>query len=82
METISFQKIRAEHPGKFLVLVDYEENELPSGEIEILGAQYFHVYDVGMDMFNAYRDLKKKGRRCFFVPPIIRIALSLNEDPV
>ena len=69
MKIISFKKIREEHPDKFLVLVDYEEKELSLGEVEILGAEYYHVYDDGMDMFNAYRDLKKKGQKVVFCTP-------------
>lgn len=82
METIPFKKIRQDNPDKFLVLVDYEEQELPSGEVEILGARYFHAYDAGMDMFNAYRDLKKKGQKVLFCTPDYQDRFIMERRPV
>ena len=43
------------------MLVDYEENDLTPTKFEVLGAKYYHAYDTPLDMYNAYRDLKKKG---------------------
>ena len=69
MDTIPFRKIRAEHPDKFLVLVDYEQNDLSPTQFEVLGAKFYHVYDTGKDMFDAYRDLKKKGLKVMICTP-------------
>lgn len=81
MNTIPFQKIKQDYPSKFLVLVDYDETELPSGEVEILGAKYFHTYDEGMDMFNAYRDLKRKGQRVVFCTPDYQDRFVIERRP-
>jgi hypothetical protein len=69
METIPFKKIRQEHPDKFLVLVDYQEKELSPTKFEVLGAQYYHLFDTPTDMYRAYRDLKKKGQNVIICTP-------------
>ena len=81
MQNISFSKIRKEHPDKFLVLVDYEENELSNGEVEILGAQYFHVYETINEMYNAYRDLKKKGQKVVICTPEYQDRFVIERRP-
>ena len=42
MKTRSFKEIRAQYPNDddFLVLVDCETRELPTGELEVLGAKH------------------------------------------
>ena len=69
METRSFQDIRKQFPSDFLVLVDYESHELPTGEIEVTGAKYVHAYKTAREMYDAYRDLSRKGLNVLFVPP-------------
>lgn len=69
MKTKSFKDIRTQYPDEFLVLVDYESRDLPSGDIEVVGAKYVHVYKSGSEMYEAYRDLTKKGFKAVFVPP-------------
>lgn len=69
METKSFKEIRKQYPSQFLVLVDYDSRELPTGEIEVTGAKYVHVYESGKDMYEAYRDLSRKGQEVVFVTP-------------
>ena len=81
METTSFKKIREEHPSKFLVLVDYDENELSTGEIEILGARYYHVYNTINEMYDAYRDLKKKGQKAVICTPDYQDRFVIERRP-
>ena len=69
METIPFKKIRQDNPDKFLVLVDYEQKDLSLTQIEILGAPYYHAYSTGKEMFDAYRDLKRKGQKVMICTP-------------
>lgn len=69
MDTIPFKKIRAQHPDKFLILVDYDENYISPSQFEVLGAKIYHVYDTGKDMFNAYRYLRKKGLKVMICTP-------------
>lgn len=81
MQNIPFKKIRLDHPDKFLVLVDYDEKELPSGEIEILGARYYHTYDTILEMYNAYRDLKKKGQSVVICTPDYQDSFVIERRP-
>ena len=81
MEVTSFKKIREEHPGKFLVLVDYDENELSTGKIEILGARYYHAYDTITEMYDAYRDLKKKGQKVVICTPDYQDHFVIERRP-
>lgn len=81
MQNIPFKKIREECPDKFLVLVDYEENELSPCEIEILGAQYYHIYNSINEMYNAYRDLKKKGQRVIICTPDYQDRFVIERRP-
>ena len=69
MEFKSFKDIRKQYPNQFLVLVDFESRDLPTGEIEVTGAKYVHVYESGKDMYEAYRDLTRKGHEAVFVTP-------------
>ncbi len=74
METKSFKEIRKQYPNEddFLVLVDCETRELPTGELEVLGAKYVHAYKTGREMYDAYRDLAKKLPSVFFVTPVYK----------
>ena len=81
MKNIPFKKIREEHPDKFLVLVDYEQRELSVSEIEILGAPYYHVYDTGKEMFDAYRDLKRKGLKVMICTPDYQDRFVIERKP-
>jgi len=71
MKTKSFKEIRNQYPNDddFLVLVDCETRQLPTGELEILGAKYVHAYKTGREMYEAYRDLAKKGLDAHFLLP-------------
>jgi hypothetical protein len=71
METKSFKEIRKQYPNDddFLVLVDCDTRVLPTGELEVLGAKYVHAYKTGREMYDAYRDLAKKGLDAHFLLP-------------
>lgn len=71
MEAKSFKEIRKQYPNDddFLVLVDCDSRELPTGELEVLGARYVHAYKTGREMYDAYRDLAKKGLNVHFLLP-------------
>lgn len=79
METKSFREIRKQYPDQFLVLVDYEADELPSGEIEVTGAKYVHAYESGREMYDAYRDLCKKGQQAVFVTPFYQDSFKMEQ---
>ena len=79
METQSFQDIRKQFPNDFLVLVDYESHELPSGEIEVIGATCVHVYKSGREMYDAYRDLTKRGLKALFVTPSYKDSFIMEK---
>ncbi len=68
MKTRTFLDIRKQFPNEFLVLVDCETHNLPTGEIEVTGAKYVHAYKNAREMYDAYRDLSRKGLNVLFVP--------------
>ena len=71
MKTKSFKEIREQYPGDddFLVLVDCETRELPSGELEVLGAKHVEPFKEFKAMYDAYKDYRKKGLEAWFVIP-------------
>ena len=81
METKSFKEIREQYPNDddFLVLVDCETRELPSGELEVLGARYVHAYKSGKEMYAAYKDLAKKGLNVHFLLPSYKDAFIIEQ---
>lgn len=81
MEAKSFKEIRSLYPNSddFLVLVDCQTRQLASGELEILGAKYVHVYKTGREMFEAYKDLSKKLPNVYFVTPIYKDSFVMEQ---
>jgi hypothetical protein len=79
METKSFQEIRKQYPSQYLVLVDFEAHELPSGDLEVTGAKYVHAYKTGKEMYEAYRDLAKKGQKAVFVTPYYQDSFTMEQ---
>lgn len=81
METKSFKQIRSQYPGEddFLVLVDCETRDLPSGEMEVLGAKHVEPFKDFKAMYEAYRDYKKKGLDAWFVIPSYKESFIMEQ---
>ena len=77
----SFSQIRAEHPSSFLLLIDYDEVELPSGKIEIIAADRVLDFDTGEEMLEAYRDLRHSGHQVMFCSPEYQDRLIIERRP-
>ena len=71
MEMKTFREIRKQYPGDddFLVLIDCETRQLPSGDLEVLAAKHVEPFKEFKAMYEAYRDFKKKGLDAWFVIP-------------
>lgn len=82
METKSFKEIRKQYPGDddFLVLVDCETRQLPSGELEVLGAKHVEPFKEFKAMYDAYRDYKKKGLDAHFVIPSYKDSFIMEQQ--
>ena len=59
----SFSDIRERYPGAFLLLLDYDEQELPGGRIEITAAEKVYPYASGEEMLDGYQQLRRSHRR-------------------
>ena len=79
MQVIPFKEIRKKYPEEFLVLLDCESKELPSGELEITGAKFAQTYANGKEMYDAYRHLFKKGLNVFFATPAYKDSLIMEQ---
>ena len=81
METRSFKDTRKQYPNDddFLVLVDCETRELPTGELEVTGAKYVHAYKTGKEMYEAYKDLAKKGLDVRFLLPSYKDSFIMEQ---
>ena len=81
METRSFKDIRKQYPNDddFLVLVDCETRELSTGELEVTGAKYVHAYKTGKEMYEAYKDLAKKGLDVRFLLPSYKDSFIMEQ---
>jgi hypothetical protein len=82
METKSFKEIRSQYPADddFLVLVDCETRNLPSGELEVLGAKHIEPFKDFKEMYNAYRDHRKKGLDVLFVIPSYKDSFIMKQQ--
>jgi len=82
MKTKSFKEIRTQYPNDddFLVLVDCETRDLPSGELEVLGAKHVEPFKDFKEMYNAYRDYRKKGLDAHFVIPLYKENFILEQQ--
>jgi hypothetical protein len=82
METKSFKEIRNQYPGDddFLVLVDCETRNLPSGELEVLGAKHVEPFKDFKEMYNSYRDYRKKGLDVHFVIPMYKDNFIIKQE--
>jgi tRNA splicing endonuclease len=81
METRSFKEIRKQYPAEndFLVLIDCETRELSSGELEVLGAKHVEPFKDFRQMYDAYKDYKKKGLDAWFVLPIYKDSFIMEQ---
>jgi hypothetical protein len=81
MQTKLFKEIRDQYPSDddFLVLVDCETRDLPSGELEVLGAKHVEPFKDFKSMYDAYRDYKKKGLDARFVLPIYKDSFIIEK---
>lgn len=73
----TFKEIRAQYPSEFLVLLEYDEDTLPDGKIDVIAAKEVQYFESGEEMREAYKQLKKPRRRLLSVHPNIKSALSL-----
>lgn len=82
MRTKSFKEIRAAYPNNddFLVLVDCETRHLPSGELEVLGAKHVEPFKDFKEMYNAYRDYRKKGLDAHFLIPTYKENFIIEQQ--
>ena len=79
MSTISFKEIRQRYPNDFLVLLDFDEEELPSGQIQVTGADEVRAFDSGSEMYDTYRELKRQGRKVLFCTPNYRQSFVIEK---
>ena len=82
MKSKSFKEIRAQYPNDddFLVLVDCETRDLPSGELEVLGAKHVEPFKDFKEMYDAYRDYKRKGLDAWFVIPSYKDSFIMERQ--
>lgn len=76
----TFQEIRDLYPSQFLVLIDYDEQELDSGEVEITGADAVRVFEDGNEMLTSYQDLNEKGVRAIFCTPNYKDRFIIQQE--
>ena len=79
MNIMSFKEIRTKYPKDYLVLMDCESKELVTGELEITGAKHVQAYANAKEMYDAYRDLFKKGLNVFFATPPYQDSLIMEQ---
>ena len=82
MKTKSFREIREQYPNEddFLVLADCETRDLPSGELEVLGAKHVEPFKDFKEMYDAYRDYRKKGVDAWFVIPSYKDSFIMEKQ--
>ena len=78
----SFRDIRDQYPNEddFLVLIDCETRDLPSGELEVLGAKHVEPFKDFKEMYDAYRDYRKKGLDAWFVIPSYKDSFIMERQ--
>lgn len=81
MSKTTFSKIRAEYPSSFLLLFDYDEVELPSGEVEIVAADAVEAYETGEQMLDAYKAHRHSGKKMMFCTPEYQDRLIIERRP-
>lgn len=77
----SFVDIRTRYPKSYLLLLDYDETQLPSGEVEITAAQDAIAFDSGDEMLDEYKRLRQSGRKVMFCSPDYTEKLVVERRP-
>ena len=77
----TFIEIRTQHPRSFLLLLDYEEKVLPSGQIEITAAEETKAFNSGEEMLEEYKKLRHSGRRVMFCSPEYQDKFIIERRP-
>lgn len=81
MKARSFQDIRRQYPADddYLVLVDCETRELHSGDLEVVSAKHVEPFKDFKTMYEAYKDLQKKGLDAWFVLPTYKDSFVIEQ---
>ena len=81
MEKQTFRQIRDKYPSAFLLLLNYEGQELPDGQIDVIAAEEVQAFDTGEEMIEAYKGLRGSGKRVMFCTPEYRDRLVIDKLP-
>ncbi len=81
MAKMTFAEIRAKYPQSYLLLIDYDEVDLPTGEVEITGAADVEAFSTGEEMLTAYQALKRSGRDLMFCTPQYQDRFIIERRP-
>ncbi len=77
----SFCEIRRQYPESYLLLVDYEGVELPDGKLDVVAAEEAQAFANGDDMLDAFKSLRRSGKKVMFCTPEYKDRLVVDRLP-
>ena len=81
MSIQTFQEIRLQFPTEFLVLLDPQEKKIDQRWIEVIGAKEVYAYACADEMFKAFKNLRKQGKKVRFCTPDYQDRFTVEQIP-
>ena len=81
MAKLTFSQIRSKYPSSYLLLFNYEEVNLPNGQVEIISAEDAQSFETGDAMLDAFKAQRRSGKKIMFCTPEYRDRLIIERRP-
>ncbi len=79
---MKWSEIRRQHPSKFILIGDVEEERLTQHSFRVAGGSVLLVSDDPKEIFRAYRQHKERGENVLYSLPLTPEDFVVEEEAV
>ena len=74
-------EIRHQYPNKFILIGDVEEERITDDSFRVIGGNVLMATDEPRQLFNAYKEHKKRGENVIYCLPVTPDEFIVEEMP-